>query len=177
MKIHARFTKSALENEEGMTHLWIRLTPIGSVEKVRLQLSMPPGIYRHSNLSGFEEMDTGEILIPNSMMENDLVLELFTREPVHCGEKTLIVTVSYWEMGDSFVRVEQYVPIRVVAEDEIDNIVIDDEVVTYVQSLLKLSPSQEGYEYRDYSNSRIIRLGPNKYSELEKKYRIEGELR
>lgn len=92
--IKVLLAKSAIENEEGMNHLWIQLAPAaGSVKNARIQVSLPSGIHRLRNLSGFDEEQTGEILIINPQVINDVVIEIFTREPITYGEKTITVAL------------------------------------------------------------------------------------
>jgi hypothetical protein len=173
--IKTRFTKSAMENEEGMNHLWIQVTPIGHVENVRIQITLPAGIHRLNNLSSYHETDFQEIEIPNPLIENNVVVEMFTRDPVMSGEKTIIVAVIYKERDNKHTRVEHYVPLSVVSEEEIDSLIIDEEAVDFIKELLKQQHRDNHQEFIDYSQPKIIRIESNKYSDLEKKYRIEGD--
>jgi hypothetical protein len=172
--IKTRFTKSVMENEEGMNHLCIQVTPIGHVENFRIQITLPTGIHRLTNLSTYLETDFQEIEIANPLIENNVVVEMFTRDPIMCGEKTIIVLVTYKEKDDKHTRVEHYVPIRVVSEEEIDSLIIDQEAVDYIKELLKKQHCNDRQEFIDYTQTNIIRIESNQYSDLEEKYRIEG---
>jgi hypothetical protein len=78
-----------MENEEGMNHLWIQVAPIGHVDNVRMQITLPTGIHRLNNLSGYHETDFQEIEIPNPLLENNVVVEIFTRDPIMSERKQL----------------------------------------------------------------------------------------
>jgi hypothetical protein len=45
----------------------------------------------------------------------------------------------------------------------------------HIKELLKQQQCDEHQEFIDYSQTKIIRIESNKYSDLEKKYRIEGK--
>lgn len=100
--IKTRFTKSVMENEEGMNHLWLQLSPTRDADDVRVQLTLPSGIHRLHNLSGYEETVIQEIVVPNPMIINNMIVELFTTGPVTCGEKTIIVAITYREKKSLF---------------------------------------------------------------------------
>jgi hypothetical protein len=173
MIIKTRFTKSIIENEEGMNHLWIQLPPSGQVEDVRLHVSLPPGIHRLHNQTGYEENDIQEMIIPNPQIENNIVLELFTRDSIKCGERSIIVSVTYKE-DSKHTRIEHDVALRVESEEGLDSLIIDEEAVEFIKQLTQQQHTGEQQEFMDYSQSKIIRIESNIYSDLEKKYRIEG---
>ncbi|MBP1994473.1 hypothetical protein [Paenibacillus eucommiae] len=173
--IKTKFTKSAMENEEGMNHLWIQIAPIGQADQVHVQIVLPAGVHRLHNLSGFPETAAKEIQLPNPLAAADLVIELFTRDPVMPGEKTVIVALTYKDSEGKHSRLEHYVPLSILAEEESDSLLVDEEAVAYIKELL-LHRGLEHKTFIDYSKTPVIRIDPNKYSDLEKKYRIEGEL-
>lgn len=57
--IQVRYAKSAIENEEGMNHLWLQITPLGSVQNARVQITLPAGLHRMRNLNGTDEDNAG----------------------------------------------------------------------------------------------------------------------
>lgn len=173
--IKTRFTKSVMENEEGMNHLWLQFSPIRDADDVRIQLTLPSGIHRLHNLSGYEETDIQEIVVPNPMIINNMIVELFTTSPVTCGEKNIIVAISYREK-ERPIRIEHEVPLRIVSEDEMDGLVVDEEAAAFMKEHLALKKSNEPseYEFIDHSQTKIIRIESNEYADWEKKYRIEG---
>jgi len=173
--IKARFTKSIMENEEGMNHLWLQLSPVSDADDVRVQLTLPSGIHRLINLCGYEETDTQEIVVPNPSIENNLIFELFTTSPVPCGEKTVIVAITYYE-NEKHVRAEYEVPLRIVADEEMDGLAIDEEAAAFLKEHLtqQKSDAHSEYEFIDHSQTKIIRIESSEYAEWEKKYLIEG---
>ncbi|MDQ0897457.1 hypothetical protein [Paenibacillus sp. V4I7] len=172
--IKVRYAKSAIENEEGMNHLWIQLAPVGQVGKAHIQLSLPAGIHRVRNLSGFDEDQTGEIFIHNPRYVSDVFIEVFTREPVSCGEKTITVAFCYNDENGSVTRVEHFIRLMVVTDEEIDNAFIDEEVVSKIKELQQQNEGSKVQDSIEYAPTKFIRIDPNHLSEWEKKYRIEG---
>lgn len=98
--IHIRFAKSAIEQEEGMNHLWLHIALPGGVQNARLQLILPAGLHRSPNLNGAVEDSSGRIWINDTQSVTDLYVEIFTREPVPCGEYSLAVELSYTDRGE-----------------------------------------------------------------------------
>jgi hypothetical protein len=80
--IRVKLAKSVMENEEGMNHLWVQLSPIGEVQDAKIQIFMPTGVHRHLNLNGIREMESGEIAINDPLKEVNILIEIFTREPI-----------------------------------------------------------------------------------------------
>jgi hypothetical protein len=166
--------KSSIENEEGMNHLWIQLAPVGPFGNARIQISLPSGIHRLRNLTGFEEEQTGEIIIHNPRIANDIVIEIFTREPVTSGEKTISVAFCYNDGNGRITRIEHFVPLKVVPEEEIDDAIIDEVVVSKIKELQLQHEASQVQEFIEYAPPKIIRIDSSQASEWEKKYRIEG---
>ncbi|MFC5406302.1 hypothetical protein [Cohnella soli] len=173
--IKVRHAKTAIENEEGMNHLWIQIAPIGQVENVRIQISLPIGIHRTRSVNGVDEDSTGEIFILNPRVANDVFIEIFTREPVTCEKKTINVAISYKDEVGRVTRVEHFVPLMVVSEEEIDSISTDEEVVEKIKELRQQFESSDAQEYIELTPMKIIRI-EHHISEWEKKYRIEGTI-
>lgn len=169
----SRFTKSLIENEEGLNHLWIQLDPLGQVEYVRIQIILSAGLYRIHNLSGYIETDAEEIEILNPMISNNIVVEIFTRTPILTGVRAVIIAITYKEEG-KHTRIEQNIPLTVVGEEEIGGLIVDEEAANFVKEHIKKQHSEESQDFIDFSHTKVIRIEANKYSELEKKYRIEG---
>jgi hypothetical protein len=173
--IKVRHAKTALENEEGMNHLWIQIAPIGQVENVRIQISLPIGIHRNRSLNSVDEDITGEISILNPRVANEVFIEIFTREPVTCGEKTINVALCYTDEVGRCTRVEYFVPLMVVSEEQIDSINTDEEVVEKIKELRLQFEKNNVQEYNEYMPMKLTRI-EHHVSEWEKKYRIEGRI-
>lgn len=171
--ITIRSAKSKLENEEGLNHLWIHLSPIGDVDNVRLQISVPPGIHRRRNLNHFQEDDTGAILIYQPNIPDDIFIEIYTQEAILYGEKTITFVLTYASNNGNLHQVEQLYPINIVNEEDMDNIIIDEEVVSKIKQLQR-EDDELSQEQTGYSTFKRVQLHPEQYSDLEKKYRIEG---
>lgn len=173
--IKTRFTKSLMENEEGTNHLWIQISPLGPVKEPRVQILLPAGLHRLNNLSGYPETTTQEIELSNPLLTSNVVIELFTRDAIRSGEITIIVALSYKQSEGKLNRIEHFVPLNVVSEDEIDSLFVDEEAVHFIKELVKPQTDADKQVY-DHTQNKVLRLGPNKYAGLEKKYRIEGDL-
>jgi hypothetical protein len=172
--IRVRLAKSMLENEEGINHLWVQLSPIGDVENARVQIILPSGIHRLRNINNLFEDQSGEILIDDPKSPNDIFIEIFTRERVRYGERTVIFSLSYNENTGNIRRIEHFVSLKIVEEDEMDNVIIDDEVVNKIKDLKQLNDGCDNQEHIEYLPVKLLKLDPNHISDLEKKYRIEG---
>lgn len=171
--IRVKLAKSAMEHEEGMNHLWIQLDPIGDVQNAKIQIKLPAGVHRHLNLNGFTEMESGEIIIDDPLTVVNVLIEIFTREPIRLGEKTIIIALTYRVKEGYPSRIEHFFPLNIVDEDEIDNVSIDEEVVNKLKLLKQYDNSFCGSKFIEYTPMKILRIDPNHCSDLEKKYRIE----
>jgi hypothetical protein len=172
--ITIRAAKSKLENQEGMNHLWVRLQPIGPVKNARMQIILPPGIFRSRNLNNFYETDAGELVIYQPEISDDLYIEIYTREPVKPESKTIIFALSYICAHGVFNKVEHSFPIHVVEEDEMNDVGIDAEVVRRIKELRLYAEGTKDRYLNEYPPAKILKIDSGQYSDLEKKYRIEG---
>ncbi|WP_339224352.1 hypothetical protein [Paenibacillus sp. FSL H8-0332] len=176
--IQVRYAKSAMENEEGMNHLWIQMAPPGPVQNARLQLLLPPGLHRSHNLSGVDEDSSGVISIGNALTVTDVFIEIFTLEPIPCGDHTIQVELSYTGADGTVTHVKQETLLKVVSEEESAEIRTDDEVVRRIKALQGVgSSNSELRQYNEYTPAKLIRLDSSQVSEWEKKYRVEGATR
>jgi hypothetical protein len=170
--ITVRAAKSKLENQEGMNHLWVRLEPIGDVENARIQIILPPGIFRGPNMNNFYENDAGELVIYQPNVSVDFFVEIYTREPVRCGSKSIVFALSYNDKNGAFNRVEHFVLIEAVDEDEMNEVYMDEEVVNKIKELQQFGEGNKNSN--EFSASKVLKINPGQLSDLEKKYRIEG---
>lgn len=175
--ITVRSAKSKIEHQEGLNHLWLQLQPIGHVTNARLQIVLPAGVFRRRNMSNFYENDAGEIVIYQPDVADDLIIEIYTQEPVRSGTKTILFVLSFEDANGTFNRLEHFVPIEVVHDDEMDDISTDEEVVKKIMELRPYSDGDKNGDVSEYYRSKTLRIDPGPYSDLEKKYRIEGNYR
>lgn len=172
--ITVRMAKSKLENEEGMNHLWIHFKPMGDVENARIQIILPYGVFRKHNKSSFYENDAGEIVIFEPNVSDDFFIEVYTREPVSCGNKTIVVTLSYNDKKSNSHRFDQNVPIEIVEEDDMNDVILDEEVVTRMKELYQDQLGNSNQNLIVHDITKKISMHPEQSSDLEKKYRIDG---
>ncbi|ETT48475.1 MULTISPECIES: hypothetical protein [unclassified Paenibacillus] len=176
--IQVRPAKSALENEEGMNHLWLQIVPPGVAQNISLQLILPAGLHRSPNLNGAVEDSSGRIWINHTQSVTDLYIEIFTREPIPCGEYSLAAELSYTYDNGVFTTEREDIPLLVVSEEEAAQIRTDEEVVRRIKEL-RFLPDGGGANSStsiEYTPAKLIRLDSSHISEWEKKYRVEGAL-
>jgi hypothetical protein len=176
MMMKIRLAKSVLEHEEGMTHLWIQWAkPNRRFLIAKIRIILPAGVHRLRNMNGWREDSAGDILIGDVSAAADVFVEVFTREPVAPGEKSVIIELSFREEEGSFCRLEQHVPLTIVSEDDIEDAAIDEEVVEKWKELRQsiVESDNTHYFYTDCTPAKVVWMD-RKESEWEKKYRIEG---
>lgn len=174
--IQVRYAKSAIENEEGMNHLWLQIAPLGSVQNTRVQITLPAGLHRTRNLNGAVEDNTGVISVLEPLAATDLFIEIFTLEPIPCGMHYITVELSYRDSVGSGTSIRQEIPLIVVPEEESGDIDTDEEVVRRIKELQLLPGSGGVEEYNEYPPVKLIRIDSSAVSEWEKKYRVEGAI-
>lgn len=172
--IRCKFTKSVMENEEGMNHLWIRTVPPDGVERVGIRVVVPAGFVLSPNLNGYPETEDGEIMIADRCAVHDVVMELCTRKPVKEGEYAVVASVTYYGKEGEFSRMEQLVTLKLLPEEEIDDYGIDEEVLQQIKQLQERHAAKLKHkEPLVLLPAPFLTIDPNRLSELEKKYRVD----
>ncbi|WP_340022902.1 hypothetical protein MHI24_28385 [Paenibacillus sp. FSL K6-1096] len=172
--IQVRYAKSLLENEEGINVLWIQLAPLPHARKARMQLHLPPGIHRSRNLNDVEEDSSGIISLPEPQAPADLFIEIYTREPIACGMYNVTIELSYTDEAGAATSVKHGMQLKVVSEEEAEELVTDPEVVRRVKELHRRADTLTPESYIEYPPAKLIRLDASQVSEWEKKYRVDG---
>lgn len=173
--ILARLAKQAMEQEEGMNHLWVRfdLPNAGSITNVRLTLDLPQGVHRAPNLNGYPETDCGAILLGDSPEDHDVFLELYTEESAACGRAEIGIAVEYKE-GETEVRAAQGVSLELKAENEAEEWPVDEEVVDRVKALQCRLQGRAAEKAREFVIlPPIIRQRSGDFEDWEKRYRVD----
>jgi len=163
-----KLAKSKMENEEGMNHLWVQLfrDEKDQSQKSEIQIRLPKGIYRSNNLNGFVENEREHIVV--DALDQDVIIEIFTQDEIQCGEKTIVVSLLTAE-----TTVSKEISIQVVEEDEMDMVEIDEQVVERIKELSNAGPSYDAGRNIVSIQPRLLEKRDNKFSYLEKKYRID----
>ncbi|MFT9847181.1 hypothetical protein [Aneurinibacillus sp. REN35] len=162
-----RLAKSRMENEEGMNHVWIHIPPL-PVKYAHIQVYMPDGIGRAENLTGYFENEAGMILLGTAAKGQDILLEIYTSNPVPCGEYPLTISLYYEDARGRQKEVTHSLPLVLVAEEEMEDVLIDQGVVDQLKRLHDIQRQDD-----------CIVMQPKTYeisselAELEKKYRID----
>jgi hypothetical protein len=174
--ITIRSAKSKIEHADGMNHLLVRFGPIRDAATARIVIELPQGISRKSNLSRFYENEKGEIVIYRPDRADEFMIAIFTDEPISCGSKPIVVTLIYTDKKGFEQRFGYEYIMEVVLEEQMDDVHIDEEIVAKVLELgISVYDDTESDGLADESAiMKPIPISPGPYSDLEKKYRIEG---
>ncbi len=173
--IKAKLAKSHMEHEEGMNHLWIQMNCLNAqvITDVRVTIILPRGIQRSENLTGYAEETSGAILIGDLLEEQELFIEIYTKDPVPCGREDVVIEL----FCKGAKRFEYVLPLLLVTEEEMEDLVIDEEVIARLKEM-KTPPERE----LKNSDSLFVVMRPpmhvisKEISDLEKKYRIDYTL-
>lgn len=178
LPLEIRFAKSFLEHEEGMNHLWIRLAPLTGVKRAEVRLQLPKGIYWTGAAGEYLMGADRQIILESLQSPSELLLEIYTLQPIGCGWTELIITVSCVEESGEEREYSLPVPLMISNEEEAGLPLMDDEIVQKVKEHYphntKHSNHHGNKELLDCTPGRQIRYDPYYQSELEKKYRVEG---
>ncbi|PEA21421.1 hypothetical protein COK06_09445 [Bacillus cereus] len=172
MKI--KLAKSMIENEEGTNHVLIEIPDSLSYVSAEIAISLPSGVSRSKNENGFYEDEFGTIFIDNISGKLQLLIEFFTEEPVSCGKEMIAVNVIYKDKEGKETCINEFLPLLIAQEDEMDELVVDKEVTDLVKRFLTGEITAEEDEDSEFVNIRPkTQQINNQFSELEKKYRID----
>ncbi|NMF00851.1 hypothetical protein [Aneurinibacillus aneurinilyticus] len=165
-----KLAKSKMENEEGMNHLWIRIASFSSenLKHAQVTIRLPDNIYRLENLNGYFEDENGSILLGSVLHEQDIMIEIYTQDEVPCGESKITVSLSYRDNQDQTKEILRSIPLRLVTENEMDNVEIDEEVIS---RLKKRNESHIEEKFVEFPLQ--TQYVSNELSSLEKKYRVD----
>ncbi|WP_342479953.1 hypothetical protein NST07_19210 [Paenibacillus sp. FSL L8-0340] len=179
--IEVRLAKSVLENEEGMNHLWVHLEPLGGGKQAVLELQLPAGIHWDGKAKGYPQDTSGRVIIEQPEIPNDLLLRIYTIQPMDCGLVSLSIHVSFTDHSGMEICKTVLVPLSIVDAEVVDEetVEIDEEVVRRVKEQALTEPTgthPDGSDsgMPDCSLPKLIRYDPHYRSELEEKYRVEG---
>ncbi|KWX70115.1 hypothetical protein [Paenibacillus jilunlii] len=177
-QVEFRFAKSYLEHEEGINHLWIRLPPLIGMKRAAVGMQLPVGIYWTEDAGAYPMDADGQIRLEPSNSPSELLLEIYTLQPISPGLTELIFTVSCIEGSGEEWAHSFAVPLMIVDEEEAEPPVMDHEIVRKVKGRQwhnSQHPVDQGNrEPLDCTPRKQIRYDPHYRSELEKQYSIEG---
>lgn len=172
MKI--KLAKSMIENEAGTNHMLIEIPASLSNASAEIAIFLPNGMFRSKNENGFYENEFGTIFIDNTSEKLQLLIEIFTEEPMPCEKEKVVVDLTYKDKQGRETCINQSVSMLIVNEDKMDELVVDYEVIDLVKKFLTGEMMTEEDEDSGFVNIRpkILQIN-NQLSELEKKYRID----
>jgi hypothetical protein len=164
-----KLAKSKMENEEGMNHLLVQILQdekVGS-HKSEIQIRLPKGIYRSQNLNGLVENEREHIEVDG--FNQEILLEIFTQDAINCGDMTIVVNLISCE-----TTLSKEISIKIVEEDEMDMVEINEQVVERIKELSNVSTPHNNEETDNvYNQPKILEIRDNEFSYLEEKYRID----
>jgi len=173
--IRAKLAKSKMENEEGMNHLWIQINSADTqiLADVKITIILPQGVQRSQNSNGYAEDASGAIWIGDFLEEQEFFIEIYTKDPVPCGRENVIIGLFCKETK----RFEYVLPLLMVTEEEMEDLVIDKEVIARIKEM-KTPPERE---LKNSDHLLVVMRPPmivisKELSDLEKKYRIDYTL-
>ncbi|RKN86552.1 hypothetical protein [Paenibacillus ginsengarvi] len=168
-----KLAKSVMENEEGLNHLLIKWGERSGDGLVRVRIRLPEGIYRKPNLSGYPETNSGDIVVAYGSKARQIVVELYTSEPIDAGMKTVVIEAAF-ESEDGLLNWRQHaVSFEARLEDKMEDAEVDPEVAEVVKRLQPCQASDPDYRFEKLTPLKPIRIAPLQLSDLEKKYRID----
>ncbi|MNO36522.1 hypothetical protein D3C76_265910 [compost metagenome] len=176
-QVEFRFAKSFLEHEEGINHLWIKLEPLAGVKRAAVKLQLPKGIFWTEDAGVYPIDADSQIILESAHSPSELLLEIYTLQPIGCGPAELIFTVSCVEAGGGERSESFAVPLLIVDEEVAEPPVIDYEIVQKVKERHWRNTfpfDHDNKEPLDCTPGRQIRYNPHFRSELEKQYSVEG---
>ncbi|GGG78656.1 hypothetical protein [Paenibacillus radicis (ex Gao et al. 2016)] len=169
MRLDFKLAKSLMENEEGMNHIWIQIfREEGSVSQTnQIEIQLPQGIYRSCNLNGYAENAWQQIVLDSK--DNEVIFAIFTQEAIACGDVNISVTLT---SGEKMLNRE--IPIRLVNEDEMDLVEINEQVTERVKQLTRAKDTSSGEDTNIILiQPRVLEIRHNDFSYLEQKYRVD----
>ncbi|MNI01395.1 hypothetical protein D3C73_542350 [compost metagenome] len=177
-QVEFRFAKSYLEHEEGINHLWVKLPPLAGVKRAAAGMQLPEGVFWNGDAGECSVGADGQMFLESANAPSELLLEIYTLQPVSPGLTELIFTVScIGGSGEEWTR-SFAVPLMIVDEEEAEPPVMDHEIVRKVKERQWHNPKHPGdqgnREPLDCTPRRQIRYDPHYRSEMEKQYSIEG---
>lgn len=169
MMLDVRLAKRLMENQEGMNHLWIQILQDEPtvLEKSEMCIQLPNGVYRSYNLNGYTENECNHIFLDS--MDKEVMIEIFTQDEIACGEVTICVTLTSCEL-----TITREISLRIVYEDDMDLVEIDEQVVERIKQLgsANISSNEENTD-PIFNQPRVLKLRDNKFSYLTEKYRVD----
>lgn len=172
--IKLKLSKSHMENEEGMNHLWIQLLPNDKLNNIEIDLHLPLGVFRLPNLNGFPENKSGAIILENNQNGTNIFIEIYTESAISCGEKTISVDLSFFDKEYIPQKIVTSLKLEIVGEEDMDKLVIDEEVLTCLKRILNIEQ-----DLKQYNSEEFVLYKPkfsknrNECTYLENKYRID----
>ncbi|MFC0561482.1 hypothetical protein [Halalkalibacter alkalisediminis] len=170
--IKAQLAKSFIENNEGLNHLLIKISPENiDISYVKVDVHLPYGISRLPNLTKYDENAQGSISFRELNEKKEIMFELYTtEEDVPLGHCSINILLKY-RIGMLEHEENISITLSIVDENDVADVVINNEVITKLKELpndLKEEP-KENYELD--VKSKVIRRN-NTFSYLEEKYRV-----
>lgn len=175
----AKLAKNKIESEEGLNHLWISWDAFGPARDAKLLIRLPEGVRRKPNVSGFAEDELGRITIYETCVADEVLLELYTDadEPVMTGEAAVVVELAYRDAAGKSCNAVRTVPLEIVEEREMRDVLIDEEVADRVKRIRENGRKLADADALAHPLANRRRIARPEGSDLEKKYRIEGAAR
>lgn len=157
--------KSKMENEEGMNHLLIEISPL-DVQEAEVHIILPDGIFRTLNLMGYNEGESGSIRIDHhTKWTQHLLIELYTKQKLNFEQATLDTVLFLKAKDGTTTQLKNAVVLTLADEENMEGVVIDDNVIMFLKNL-------QTKEENETPQPKIYKT-VNEYAFLEEKYRVD----
>lgn len=171
--IKAQLAKPFIENNEGLNHLLINLSPENDdISHAQVDVYFPYGISRLPNLNKYNESAQGSILFRKLNEEKEIMYEFYTTEgDVSLGYYTISILLKY-QIGMAPHQKSFDINISIVDENDVDaDVQINNEVLERLMDLPN-SVKEESIEDHNLDVKSQVIPRNNSYSYLEDKYRV-----
>lgn len=170
--IKAQLAKPFIENNEGLNHLLLKISPENfDISLVKVDILLPYGISRLPNLNKYDESAQGSILFRELNEKKDILFELYTTEKsLPLGNCSIKIHLKF-RVGIVEHEESTSINLTIVDEDDEFDVLINNEVIRKLKGLPNYSKIKSKEKYDLDVKSKVIAQS-NSYSYLEEKYRI-----
>lgn len=148
-----------------------------TTKHAKLFIETPKGIKLSNNLNGFSESKLGEIFLGNLFNEQNILLEIFTEKEIKIGTQTIKIRLEYINTEGNKQAIEKEVSLKIVPEEEMDNVETNEEVIQLVKDLMEAKTKKEAIRYYENGDFNLIEKNltnhRDKFSKLGNAYNFD----
>jgi Ca-activated chloride channel homolog len=146
-----------------------------TMKQAKLTLQMPTNIHRKKNLNDYSEDPSGTVYIGNVFEEQELLFEIFTDDiGASIGTIPIEVILEFQDYQGTNQRNTINLCLELVDEDDMDNLIIDQEVVESVKSLMESKIKRETIRHFEDGNIGALQsTDSSRFHQLSINYSID----